>query len=158
MFLILPIASLIRERMLQMNNCIFCKIIDGSIPSTKIYEDEHVYAFMDVAPVTKGHTLLIPKQHVKDLFEMPEDVARNLYAAAPKIANAIKDAFNPKGMNTINNNGSFASQTVFHYHLHFIPRYDETDGFGLKWETKQNEFSPDQLKSFGEQIREKLNS
>jgi len=140
-----------------MSDCIFCKIIDGSIPSTKIYEDEHVYAFMDVFPLTKGHTLLVPKQHVKDLFEMPEDVARNLYAAAPKIANAIKSAFNPQGMNTINNNGSFAGQTVFHYHLHFIPRYDETDGLKVRWETKQSEFNQDVLKDVAEQIKVNLN-
>ncbi|HWL26251.1 MAG TPA: HIT family protein [Ureibacillus sp.] len=140
-----------------MSDCIFCKIIDGSIPSTKIYEDEHVYAFMDVFPLTKGHTLLVPKQHVKDLFEMPEDVARNLYAAAPKIANAIKSAFNPQGMNTINNNGSFAGQTVFHYHLHFIPRYDETDGLKVRWETKQSEFNQDVLKDVAEQIKANLN-
>nr|WP_106780959.1 HIT family protein [Lysinibacillus timonensis] len=141
-----------------MSDCIFCKIIDGTIPSTKIYEDEHVYAFMDVAPLTKGHTLLVPKQHVKDLFEMSEDVARNLYAVAPKIANAIKVAFSPAGMNTINNNGSFAGQTVFHYHLHFIPRYDETDGLKFKWETKQSEFTPDVLSSVAKQIRENLNA
>ncbi|SOC40087.1 HIT family protein [Ureibacillus acetophenoni] len=140
-----------------MSNCIFCKIIDGSIPSIKVYEDDHVYAFMDVAPLTKGHTLLVPKQHVADLFEMPEDVARNLYAAAPKIANAIKSAFNPQGMNTINNNGSFAGQTVFHYHLHFIPRYDETDGLKVKWETKQSELTQEVLQTFGAQIRENLN-
>ena len=140
-----------------MNECIFCKIIDGSIPSLKVYEDEYVFAFMDVFPVTKGHTLLVPKQHVKDLFEMPEDVARNLYAAAPKIANAIKDAFEPQGMNTLNNNGAFAGQSVFHYHLHFIPRYDETDGIKVKWETKQDQFTTEVLKSFAIQISEKLN-
>lgn len=140
-----------------MSNCIFCKIIDGSIPSIKVYEDDHVYAFMDVAPLTKGHTLLVPKQHVADLFEMPEDVARNLYAAAPKIANSIKSAFNPQGMNTINNNGSFAGQTVFHYHLHFIPRYDETDGLKVKWETKQSELTQEVLQTVGAQIRENLN-
>ena len=141
-----------------MNDCIFCKIIDGTIPSVKVYEDENVYAFMDVAPLTKGHTLLVPKQHVKDLFEMPEDVAKNLYAVAPKIANAIKSAFNPAGMNTINNNGSFAGQTVFHYHLHFIPRYDETDGLKFRWETKQNEFTPDVLKEVASQITNSLNA
>ena len=114
---------------------------------------------MDVAPLTKGHTLLVPKQHVKDLFEMPEDVARNLYAAAPKIANAIKEAFEPKGMNTLNNNGAFAGQSVFHYHLHFIPRYDlEDDGLKVKWETKQDTFTIDVLQSFGAQITEKLNA
>ncbi|MCP1145862.1 HIT family protein [Lysinibacillus endophyticus] len=141
-----------------MNDCIFCKIIDGTIPSVKIYEDENVYAFMDVAPLTKGHTLLVPKQHVKDLFEMPEEVAKNLYAVAPKIANAIKSAFNPAGMNTINNNGSFAGQTVFHYHLHFIPRYDETDGLKFKWETKQNEFTPEVLQQVASQITDSLNA
>ncbi len=141
-----------------MSDCIFCKIIDGTIPSVKVYEDENVYAFMDVAPLTKGHTLLVPKQHVKDLFEMSEEVAKNLYAAAPKVANAIKAAFNPAGMNTLNNNGSFAGQTVFHYHLHFIPRYDETDGLKVKWETKQNEFTPETLQSIASEIQVKLNA
>lgn len=141
-----------------MSDCIFCKIIDGSIPSTKVYEDENVYAFMDVFPLTKGHTLLIPKQHVQDLFEMPEDVAKNLYAAAPKIANAIKAAFQPQGLNTVNNNGSFAGQTVFHYHLHFIPRYDETDGLKLMWETKQDEFTSDVLQTVAAQIKENLDN
>lgn len=141
-----------------MADCIFCKIIDGSIPSVKVYEDEHVLAFMDVAPLTKGHTLLIPKQHVKDLFEMPEDVARNLYAAAPKIANAIKDAFNPKGLNTVNNNGAFAGQSVFHYHLHFIPRYDyESDGLKIEWNAKTGEFTPEKLQELAKNIQEHLN-
>lgn len=139
-----------------MSDCIFCKIIDGTIPSTKVYEDENVYAFTDVAPLTKGHTLLVPKTHVKDLFEMPEELARNLYAVAPKIANAIKSAFNPVGMNTLNNNGSFAGQSVFHYHLHFIPRYDDTDGLKVKWETKQNEFTSENLKTIAEKIKENL--
>ncbi|MCL1698701.1 MULTISPECIES: HIT family protein [unclassified Lysinibacillus] len=138
-----------------MSDCLFCKIIDGSIPSTKIYEDEHVYAFTDISPVAKGHTLLIPKHHCKDLFEMPEDVARNLYAVAPKIANAIKAAFNPLGLNTINNNGAAAGQTVFHYHLHFIPRYDEKEGLGLIWETRK--YTPEQLTEVAESIKANLN-
>lgn len=141
-----------------MSDCIFCKIIDGSIPSTKVYEDENVYAFMDVAPLTKGHTLLVPKIHVKDLFEMSEEVARNLYAVAPKIANAIKDTLNPVGLNTLNNNGAFAGQSVFHYHLHFIPRYDETDGLKVKWETKQDEITSDVLKEVAEKINNHLNA
>lgn len=120
-----------------MSECLFCKIIDGSIPSTKVYEDEHVYAFMDIMPLTKGHTLLIPKTHCRDLMEMPEEVASYLYAAAPKVAKAIQAAFNPAGLNTVNNNGAAAGQTVFHYHLHFIPRYDETDGLRLVWTTTQ---------------------
>ncbi len=134
-----------------MSDCLFCKIIDGSIPSTKIYEDDHVYAFTDISPVAKGHTLLIPKYHCQDLFEMPEEVARNLYAVAPKIANAIKAAFQPIGLNTINNNGAAAGQTVFHYHLHFIPRYDEKEGLGLIWQTQK--YSPEQLAEVAESIK-----
>ncbi|KYG90696.1 HIT family protein [Metasolibacillus sp. FSL H7-0170] len=135
-----------------MSECLFCKIIDGSIPSIKVYEDEHVYAFMDIMPLTKGHTLLIPKKHCRDLFEMPEDVASHLYAAAPKVAKAIQSAFNPIGLNTVNNNGAAAGQTVFHYHLHFIPRYDETDGLRLVWTTTQP--SKEELAEAAEAIRE----
>lgn len=139
-----------------MNDCLFCKIIDGQIPSLKVYEDEHVFAFMDIMPLTKGHTLLIPKAHCKDLFEMPEEVARNLYAAAPKVANAIKAAFNPVGMNTVNNNGEAAGQTVFHYHLHLIPRYDEKDGLVVGWNSRQDEFPTDVLTEIAGQIKEQL--
>ena len=139
-----------------MTDCIFCKIINGDIPSVKVYEDEHVFAFMDIAPLTKGHTLLIPKQHVADLFDMPEDVARNLYASAPKIANALKAAFNPQGMNTVNNNGAFAGQTVFHYHLHLIPRYDETDGLKVEWNGRQAEFPLEKIADIAEAIKSNL--
>ena len=141
-----------------MSNCVFCKIIDGQIPSLKVYEDEHVYAFMDIMPLTKGHTLLIPKTHCKDLFEMPEDVARNLYAAAPKVANAIKAAFNPIGMNTINNNGAAAGQTVFHYHLHLVPRYDDADGYKVEWNSRQTEFPMDILTDVCGAIKAHLNA
>ena len=139
-----------------MSDCLFCKIIDGQIPSLKVYEDEHVYAFMDIMPLTKGHTLLIPKTHCKDLFEMPEDVAANLYKAAPKVANAIKSAFNPIGMNTVNNNGAAAGQTVFHYHLHLIPRYDETDGLTVGWNSRQAEFPTELLTEIQEAIKSNL--
>ena len=139
-----------------MSDCLFCKIIDGQIPSLKVYEDEHVYAFMDIMPLTKGHTLLIPKTHCQDLFEMPEEVARNLYAAAPKVANAIKAAFNPAGMNTVNNNGAAAGQTVFHYHLHLIPRYDENDGLKVEWNSRQAEFPTEVLIELKEAITANL--
>ncbi|MFY0744107.1 HIT family protein [Solibacillus silvestris] len=140
----------------KMSDCLFCKIIAGEIPSIKVYEDEHTFAFMDIAPLTKGHTLLIPKTHCKDLFEMSEDVARNLYAAAPKVANAIKAAFNPAGMNTINNNGAEAGQTVFHYHLHLVPRYDEKDGIVVNWNGRSQEFPPDVLSTLSEEIKSHL--
>lgn len=85
---------------------------------------------------------------------MPEDVARNLYAAAPKVANAIKAAFNPIGMNTINNNGAEAGQTVFHYHLHFIPRYDEKEGLAVNWQTQS--YTAEQLADVANSIKAHL--
>lgn len=139
-----------------MSDCLFCKIVAGEIPSIKVYEDEHVLAFMDIMPLTKGHTLLIPKTHCQDLFEMPEDVAANLYKVAPKIANALKTSFNPVGMNTVNNNGAAAGQSVFHYHLHFIPRYDETDGLKVEWNSRQSEFPSELLQQLATQIRENI--
>lgn len=139
-----------------MSDCLFCKIIAGDIPSTKIYEDEHVFAFMDIGPLTKGHTLLIPKEHVANVFEMSEDVASHLFSVAPKIANAINETFKPVGMNLLNNNGEAAGQSVFHFHLHFIPRYDETDGFKATWNTKQDEFTPAILAELSEKIKANL--
>lgn len=140
-----------------MSDCLFCKIIDGSIPSTKIYEDEYVYAFMDIGPLTKGHTLLIPKEHCANVFEMSEETAANLFKVAPRIANAIKDTFKPAGMNLLNNNGAPAGQSVFHFHLHFIPRYDATDGFKPTWNTKEDEYTPEILQKLSKEIKANLN-
>lgn len=139
-----------------MTDCIFCKIIDGTIPSTKVYEDEHVLAFMDILPVTKGHVLLIPKTHRENLYEMAEDEAARLFATAPKIANAIKAEFQPAGMNLLQNNEAFAGQAVFHFHLHFIPRYDETDGFQPTFETKESLFPAATLTEIAAGIRKHI--
>lgn len=140
----------------DMTSCIFCQIIEGTIPSAKVYEDEHVYAFMDIMPVTKGHVLLIPKKHVENIYDFSEEDASHFFAAAPKIANVLKDKFKPAGMNLLQNNGAPAGQSVFHFHLHFIPRYDETDGFQPVWETKQAEYTPDFIAALANEIREKL--
>ena len=139
-----------------MTNCIFCQIIEGTIPSAKIYEDEHVYAFMDIMPVTEGHVLLIPKKHVENIYDFSEEEAARLFTAAPKIANVLKDEFKPAGMNLLNNNGAPAGQSVFHFHLHFVPRYDETDGFQPTWETKQAEYTPERIQELADGIRAKL--
>lgn len=139
-----------------MTNCIFCKIIDGDIPSVKIYEDDHVYAFMDIMPLTKGHTLLIPKSHKENVYDLSPEEAANLFSVAPKIAQAIKETFEPVGMNLLNNNGAKAGQTIYHFHLHFIPRYGDTDGIGLKWETKEKEFTSERIQELAEQVKEKL--
>lgn len=128
-----------------MSECIFCKIVNGEIPSAKVYEDEHVYAFLDISQVTKGHTLVIPKKHSENIFETDPEIAGKVFEAVPKIANAIKKTYNPKGLNLLQNNGEFAYQSVFHLHIHLIPRYDETDGFGLKWETHDGEYNLQQV-------------
>ncbi|EIM05473.1 histidine triad (HIT) family hydrolase [Planococcus antarcticus DSM 14505] len=139
-----------------MTNCIFCKIIAGEIPSVKIYEDEHVFAFMDIMPLSKGHTLLIPKTHREFVYDMTPAEAANLFSVAPKIAKAINETFQPDGMNLLNNNGSKAGQSVFHFHLHFIPRYGQTDGFGAKWVTKEKEFTSERIQELAESVKEKL--
>ncbi|EGA89729.1 histidine triad (HIT) family hydrolase [Planococcus donghaensis MPA1U2] len=141
-----------------MTNCIFCKIIAGEIPSVKIYEDEHVFAFMDIMPLSKGHTLLIPKTHREFVYDMTPEEAGNLFAVAPKIAKAINETFQPEGMNLLNNNGAKAGQSVFHFHLHFIPRYGQTDGFGAKWVTKEKEFTTERIQELAESVKTKLNA
>jgi len=141
-----------------MTNCIFCKIISGEIPSVKIYEDEHVFAFMDIMPLSKGHTLLIPKTHRESVYDLQGDEAAQLFSVAPKIASAIKETFNPEGLNLLNNNGAKAGQSVFHFHLHFIPRYGETDGFGAKWITKEKEYTTERIQELAEEVKKKLAS
>ena len=120
-----------------MSDCIFCKIINGEIPSTKVFENEHVLAFLDISQVTKGHTLVIPKVHKENLFELTPEIAKEIYSVVPEIARAIKQEFHPVGLNSLNNNGEAAGQSVFHFHLHLIPRYGEGDGFGAVWKNIQ---------------------
>lgn len=126
-----------------MSDCIFCKIINGDIPSYKVYEDENVYAFLDISQVTKGHTLVIPKKHVENIFEYDEELAASFFKKVPAIARAVRNHDSAiKGLNILNNNGEFAYQSVFHAHIHLIPRYEDEsiDGFGLKWETHDDTY------------------
>lgn len=139
-----------------MTSCIFCKLVEGSIPSAKIYEDDHVVAFMDIMPVTQGHVLLIPKTHCENLYELTEDEAANLFKAAPKIANALNEEFKPAGLNLLQNNGSFAGQTVYHFHMHFIPRYDKSDGFQAHFHPKTEQFPTDVVAELAERIKRAL--
>ncbi|RWZ55223.1 HIT family protein [Halobacillus fulvus] len=139
-----------------MSDCIFCKIIDGDIPSAKVYEDEHVYAFLDISQVTKGHTLIIPKQHCKDIYSTDSVVAEKLFARVPKVARAIKKTYNPIGLNTLNNNEEPAGQSVFHLHIHLIPRYGSTDGFGAKWEVHSDDYTSEDLQNIASEISENI--
>ncbi len=137
-----------------MSETIFGKILTGEIPSFKVYEDDYVYAFLDISQVTKGHTLLIPKKASANIFETDEETMKHIGAELPKVANAIKRAFNPDGLNIIQNNGEFADQSVFHIHFHLIPRYEnDIDGFGYKWETHEDILDNDAKQQIAEQIQ-----
>lgn len=135
-----------------MSDCIFCKIINGDIPSSKVYEDEHVMAFLDISQVTKGHTLVIPKIHKENVYELTPEIAAQVFETVPKIARAIKQEYNPIGMNVLNNNGEHAGQSVFHFHIHLLPRYGEGDGFGAVWKTHTSEYTPEDLKVIADSI------
>ena len=105
------------------DNCIFCKIANGEIPSTAVYEDENFKAILDLGPAQKGHTLILPQDHYKDLTEAPEELCGKAFALAGKIGAAMKKGLGCAGFNVVQNNGSAAGQTVFHLHVHIIPRY-----------------------------------
>ncbi|SHE90883.1 histidine triad (HIT) family protein [Atopostipes suicloacalis DSM 15692] len=140
-----------------MADCIFCMIRDGEIPSRKVYEDEHVFAILDNSQVTPGHTLLIPKKHVRNIFDYDEELAREVFAAVPKVARALRD-FDPevRGLNILLNNEEVASQTVFHSHIHLLPRYSENDDFGLEWAYNEDKYSDTQLDQLQKSIMNEL--
>ncbi|KIX91403.1 cell-cycle regulation protein HIT [Staphylococcus microti] len=136
-----------------MSETIFSKIIAGDIPSYKIYENEYVYAFLDISQVSKGHTLLIPKKPSANIFETDAETMKHIGEALPIVANAIKAAFNPDGLNIIQNNGTYASQSVFHIHFHLIPRYEnDIDGFDYKWETHEDVIDDNKKSEIAQQI------
>lgn len=115
-----------------MDNCIFCKIANGEIPSNTIYEDDLFRVILDNGPATKGHALVLPKEHYANLFEIPEDVAAGAVKVAKKVAGTMKEKLSCDGLNLVQNNGETAGQTVMHFHLHIIPRY-ENDGQHILW-------------------------
>ena len=115
-----------------MDNCIFCKIASGEIPSNTLYEDEGFRVILDNGPATKGHALVLPKEHYANLFEIPEDVLAKAAIVAKKVAGTMKDKLSCDGLNLVQNNGETAGQTVMHFHLHIIPRYKD-DGQSILW-------------------------
>ena len=119
-----------------MDNCIFCKIINGEIPSYTIYEDAHSYAFLDIFPVNTGHVLVIPKTHSKDFLDMEDDDLKNVIIATKKVAKAVMNATHADGFNVGMNNAPAAGQVVFHAHFHIMPRFRD-DGYSL-WKGKQH--------------------
>ncbi|UOC12440.1 HIT family protein [Staphylococcus agnetis] len=140
-----------------MAETIFSKIIDGEIPSFKVYENDHVYAFLDISQLSKGHTLLIPKKPSSNIYETDAETMKHIGEALPIVANAIKAAFNPDGLNIVQNNGEYASQSVFHIHFHLIPRYkNDMDGFDYQWETHEDAFNDEAKTKIAQQIADKI--
>lgn len=119
-----------------MADCIFCKIAAGEIPSVTLYEDEDFRVIFDIAPASKGHAVLLPKVHAANLFELPDEIVQKAALTAKKVGAAMKEVFGCDGLNVLQNNGTAAGQTVFHYHVHLIPRY-EGDGVGIGWEHEE---------------------
>ena len=140
-----------------MDTCIFCKIIRKEIPSYLVYEDEAVYAFLDLSQTTKGHTLLIPKKHLVDIFEYDETTAAELFARVPKVARALESALpDVRGINLINNNREVAYQSVFHSHIHLIPRYSSKDDFKLSFTDNSQNYTTDELVDLAQSISEQV--
>ncbi len=119
-----------------MENCIFCKLANGEIPTNTIYEDDGYRVILDNGPATKGHALVLPKGHYANLFEIPEDVLSGAAVVAKKMAGVMKEKLSCDGINLVQNNGEAAGQTVMHFHLHIIPRYSG-DGANILWKPTQ---------------------
>ncbi|MBR3841083.1 MAG: HIT family protein [Erysipelotrichales bacterium] len=129
---------------------IFCKIVNGEIPSYKVYEDDVCLAFLDINPVTIGHTVLICKEHYSDVVDANPEVSMHMFDVAKKLANRAINKLNAKGVNILTNCKEAAGQTVPHFHIHIIPRYDETDGYNPIFTAKENVDFEAVLKEFKE--------
>ena len=114
------------------DNCIFCKLANGEIPTATLYEDDDFRVILDAGPAAKGHALILPKEHYANLYELDDEVAAKVLPLAKKMITKLTDILGCDGYNLVQNNGEAAGQTVFHFHLHMIPRYKD-DGIGLTW-------------------------
>lgn len=114
------------------NDCIFCKIAAGEIPSATLYEDEDFRVILDLGPASKGHALIIPKEHYRNLYDIDEELASKAIVLAKKMVKKMTDVLGCDGYNIVQNNEEAAGQTVFHFHMHMIPRYKD-DNVGLGW-------------------------
>ncbi|MCR5704138.1 MAG: HIT family protein [Eubacterium sp.] len=123
-----------------MEDCIFCKLANGVFETNTLYEDENYRVIFDASPATVGHVLIIPKEHYANVFEIPEELAGKAYILAKKVAAVLKEVTGCNGVNILQNNGEAAGQTVFHFHMHVIPRYDENI---ITW--KQNEVNQEKV-------------
>ena len=137
-----------------MSDCIFCKIANGEFDSFTVYEDNDFRGIMDISPASRGHVIILPKKHAADIYELEDDIASKIYVVAKKIATAVKEVTGCDGVNVLQNNGEAAGQTVFHLHMHVIPRWND-DSIKITWE--QTEVGQDVLKGLAQDIASKIN-
>lgn len=135
---------------MKKDDCIFCKIAAGEIPSRKIYEDSDLIAIMDLNPTSKGHSLIMPKEHCTNIYDIDEDIAAKVMKTAKKLATKMTVALNCDGFNLLQNNGETAGQTMFHFHMHLIPRYKDADNNMLKFTSVS--FSDEEMDAIRDQI------
>lgn len=133
------------------DNCIFCKLANGIIPTRSIYEDETFKVIMDASPATKGHALILPKEHAANIYELPEETAGKAFILAKKLSTDMTKKLNCDGFNIVQNNGEAAGQTVFHFHMHLIPRYAD-DAQKINWEPRT--FSDDIMDEIQKKLKE----
>lgn len=126
-------------------NCIFCKLANGDIPTNMIYEDDMFAVILDASPATKGHALILPKEHAANIYELSEETASRIFVLAKKMAAKMTELLKCDGFNIVQNNGEVAGQTVFHFHMHLIPRY-KGDGNEEKLCWNHQEFTPEEMK------------
>jgi histidine triad (HIT) family protein len=134
-------------------DCVFCKIRDGLVPSMKIYEDEHTLAFMDINPLNSGHCLIVTRTHAPTIWDADEEELQGAIVAAKKLATALREALKPDGLNVLQANGAAAFQSVPHFHLHLIPRWNN-DGKGFDWGLVPGDRA--QILKIGERVRDAL--
>ena len=132
-------------------NCIFCKLANGQIPTRAIYEDEQFKVILDNAPATRGHALILPKDHYANLYELPENTAADVMKLARKMALTMQDWLQCEGFNLVQNNGEVAGQTVHHFHMHVIPRYQGGNASDVTW--SHSSFTDEEFDAILETIR-----
>ena len=134
------------------NNCIFCKLANKDIPTNIIYEDDRFTVILDASPATKGHALILPKNHAANIYELPDEAASAVFVLAKKLATKMTEILHCDGFNIVQNNGEVAGQTVFHFHMHLIPRY-LNDGNQDKLTWNHAEFTPEEIAEIAAELR-----
>lgn len=130
--------------------CVFCKIVAGEIPSARVFDDEHIFAFLDIGPLAEGHLLVVPRSHYARIVDMPGTVASAMAAHLPRLASAVLAVTGAPGLNILQNNGRVAGQVVDHVHIHLIPRRDG-DGLGFRWNA--GSYAPGRADELARQLR-----